>query len=72
MTYTTIDDVVFSLREADPGFDELDTETLRGIVRDNKSGRYEDITHAELDEMVIAAYEALGIERKDAERIVYA
>ena len=63
MTFTTIDDVTGYLYGCDPGFDELDNEQMREIVRTHSAGtRYEDITEEQLDAMIHAAYVACGVE----------
>ncbi len=53
--FTTVNDVVAYLIELEPGFDELDHETLRDIVRSRTLTRYADIGPDELDAMYEAA-----------------
>jgi uncharacterized protein (UPF0335 family) len=50
-SFTTIDDVTAYLIELEPGFADLDHETLRDVVRTRKRGRYEDIEEDEIDLM---------------------
>ena len=49
--FTTVNDVVAYLIELEPGFDELDHETLQDVVRRRRLGRYEDIGPDEIDAM---------------------
>ena len=67
--FTTINDVVLELRTLEPGFDLTDDEIM-DVIRDNMDGRYEDLTDEDIDQMLVAAYEAQGIGREQAERIV--
>lgn len=56
--FTTIDDVTAYLIELEPGFADLDRDTLREVVNVNRTNRYEDITSDEVDAMYRAAMEA--------------
>ena len=65
--FTTVSDVTAYLVELDPAFsDELTEDELRDIVRQHSAGRYEDITEAELDAMIVAAYMATGADAATA------
>ena len=69
MGFTTIDDVVLEIRNADPGFDELTDEELREIVRDCRVNPYEQITRDEVNWMVAAAYIACDVDEESAEEL---
>jgi hypothetical protein len=50
-SFITVDDAVSYLLDMEPGFDELDHETLQDIVRSRTLTRYEDIGPDEIDAM---------------------
>ena len=65
--FTTITDVTAHLVTLDSGFsDELTDDQMMDIVRQHSAGRYEDITEAELDAMIVAAYVATGADEATA------
>ena len=69
--FTTVSDVTAYLVELDQAFsDEITEDEMRDIVRQHSAGRYEDITEAELDAMIVAAYVAVGADETTARQML--